>query len=328
MATKKKILFAVLNWGLGHATRSCELIHNYIKKGDEVILASDGVAKDFLRLEFPNLKIHELPSYNAKYGNKGGLFAMMKNGFKTQLAVKKEKAWLNSFLDSNSIDLIVSDNRYGIYNDSIKSVIITHQLNIKSPFATRIVNAQNHAWLDNFDEIWVPDTKSELSGDLSKLIPEKIRRKVKEIGWLSRFKVFDLTKSEEIILAIVSGPEPQKSILSNKLEELLMTLDYKAVLYTGKPGGVEHVSKDNLTIKSHAISNEFAKDLARAKVVISRSGYSSIMDYKVFNKNVILIPTPGQDEQLYLGEYLNENPNFKLIQQEELNFESLKSLIN
>ena len=213
LVNKKNILFAVLNWGLGHATRSWELINNLVNEGHEVILASDGVAKEFLTEEFPSLLVCEIPSYNAQYSDKGSVFPMLKNGLKTQLAVKKEQRWLQQFLKQQEIDLIISDNRYGIYCSGIKSIIITHQLNIKVPFFEHLVNVQNHLWLSRFNEIWVPDNNGELSGDLSRPIPEKIARKVKEIGWLSRFK--NTGKStENIILAIVSGPEPQKTILA------------------------------------------------------------------------------------------------------------------
>ena len=164
MLEKKKILFAVLNWGLGHATRSWELIRKFSEEGNEVILASDGVAKIFLEKEFPNLKSYNLPSYNIRYGKNNTVFTMLKNGLKTQLAVREEKKWLTEFLKENRIDQIISDNRYGFYDEYVNSVIITHQINIKAPFGLKFINAQNHRLLNNFNEIWVPDMNSELSG--------------------------------------------------------------------------------------------------------------------------------------------------------------------
>ena len=327
LAQKKKILFAVLNWGLGHATRSWKLINDYVQNGDEVILASDGVAKDFLSREFPELRMFELPSYNAEYGVGNGLFAMMKNGVKTQLAVRKEKKWLDQFLIGNEIDLIISDNRYGIYSDSIKSVIITHQLNIKAPFGSSIVNTQNHNWLNRFNEVWVPDRNHELSGELSHPVPESLIGKVKEIGWLSRFEVFESKETKDKIVAIVSGPEPQKTILKNQLKELLLELNEDAVLYTGDPKFKDTVQEGSLTIKSHAETKEFFNDLISAKVVIGRSGYSSLMDYKLLNKKMILIPTPGQDEQLYLGNHLSINNEVTLVLQKDLNFATFKEAV-
>lgn len=323
MVNKKKILFAVLNWGLGHATRSWELIHDFIQKGHEVILASDGAAKDFLEIEFPNIVMHKIPPYQAEYGLKGGVLPMLKNGLKTQIAVKKEHLWLKHFLRNNPVELIISDNRYGFYASNVKSVIITHQLTIKVPFGSKLVNTQNHAWLSRFNEIWVPDNKGELSGDLSRPIPRKLEEKVKEIGWLSRFKTLQ-EDSEDILMAVVSGPEPQKTILTKKLKSILQKLDYESLLYTGTPGVQKTEKVGRLTIKNHDSTTEFSKNIRRAKLVIGRSGYSSIMDYHVLKKNMVLIPTPGQYEQSYLAQHLNLSKKVTLINQEDLNFNSLK----
>lgn len=327
MIEKKKILFAVLNWGLGHATRSWEIIRELTEKGDEVVLASDGEANFFLQKEFPELEIHSIPSYNIKYGENNTILSMILNGVKIQSAVRNEKKWLKQFLKENKINQIISDNRYGIYDASIPSVIITHQINIKAPFASWFVNFQNRVWLTKFHEIWIPDINGELSGELSKPIPNSLLSKVKEIGWLSRFKQNKKSVQKKIILAIVSGPEPQKTILSAKLKSILAQLEEESILYMGCPGINQNQKIGNLTVKGHALTNEFAQDLANAKVVVGRSGYSSLMDYKILNKKMILIPTPGQDEQVYLGKYLKDNSKVTLISQKDLNLTNLKSAI-
>ena len=217
----------------------------------------------------------------------------------------------------NEFDLIVSDNRYGLFSDSVKSIIITHQLNIKVPFGSKAVNWQNHKWLNRFAEVWVPDTNAELSGELTHPIPYGINKPVKEIGLLSRFKNLNQTKGQEIdVLAIVSGPEPQKTVLVKKLQQIFEESHYKTVLYTGDVKLRKTIKRGNLTIKSHAETNEFYKDLLTAKVVIGRSGYSSLMDYSVMKKSFITIPTPGQDEQLYLAKMLSKKGIPVLLQSE------------
>jgi len=326
LKNKKKILFAVLNWGLGHVTRSWELINNLINEGNEVILASDGVAKEFLMKEFPQLKMFEVPSYNIQYGEKGNILPLIKNGLNTQIAVKKEQVWLKRFLKKQKVDLIISDNRYGMFCSEIKSIIITHQLNIKVPILENVVNAQNYFWLNRFHEIWVPDHENTLSGELSQPIPSKLMNKVKEIGWISRFKKSD-TASEELILAIVSGPEPQKTILIDKLVPILKNLDHKVILYTGNPNENKEEIHGLLTIKSHDSTPEFIKNIQKAKVIIGRPGYSSIMDYWVLQKKMILIPTPGQFEQLYLAKHLFVNHNVTYTQQSLLSFATLRRLL-
>lgn len=327
MEEKKKILFGVLNWGLGHATRSWELINSYVLAGHEVVLASDGVAAEFLSTEFPFLKIVSLPSYKIKYGKGAGVLQMLFNALRTKRAVAAEKKFLNDYLSKNEFDLIVSDNRYGLFSDSAKSIIITHQLNIKVPFGSNAVNWQNHKWLNRFDEVWVPDKNAELSGELTHPIPNGINIPVKEIGLLSRFKNLNQTKGQEIdVLAIVSGPEPQKTILVNKLQQIFEESHYKAVLYTGEVNLRKTIKKGNLTIKSHAETNEFYKDLSTAKVVIGRSGYSSLMDYSVMKKSFITIPTPGQYEQLYLAKMLSKK-GIPLLLQSELSKEKIEKAI-
>lgn len=327
MEEKKKILFGVLNWGLGHATRSWELINKYVLDGHEVVLASDGVAAEFLSTEFPLLKIVSLPGYNIKYGKGAGLLQMLFNALRTNRAVVAEKKFLDDYLSKNEFDLIVSDNRYGLFSDSVKSIIITHQLNIKVPFGSKAVNWQNHKWLNRFAEVWVPDTNAELSGELTHPIPYGINKPVKEIGLLSRFKNLNQTKGKEIdVLAIVSGPEPQKTVLVKKLQQIFEESHYKTVIYTGDVKLRKTIKRGNLTIKSHAETNEFYKDLLTAKVVIGRSGYSSLMDYSVMKKSFITIPTPGQDEQLYLAKMLSKK-GIPVLLQSELSKEKVDKAI-
>ena len=57
-------------------------------------------------------------------------------------------------------------------------------------------------------------------------------------------------------------------------------------------------------------SESFQKEILSSKLVISRAGYSSLMDYQTLNTNAIIIPTPGQTEQEYLAEHLKTHPLF------------------
>lgn len=313
----KKILFAVLNWGLGHATRSTVLIERLLTQNNEVTIASDGLALQYLQNRFPQLSFAKLPAYEVSYG-KSRVIALIKNGLSTQKAVLAEKKWLKNHLKENCYDYIISDNRYGIYSKGTPSYIITHQINIKVPFGKKIVNWQNHHWLNKFDEVWIPDVNNELSGELSYPIPAILKSKVREIGWLSRFKKLNETSvNTNLVVAIVSGPEPERTILQDKLTSILSKLAFDSILYEGKPGESSHRKVGNCTIKNHASDQEMEDDIQQANVIVSRSGYSSLMDYKVLNKSAILIPTPGQPEQEYLAEYLSKQ--FKVVAFVDLN---------
>ena len=89
----KNILVAPLNWGLGHATRCVPIIRALIIEGYNPILASDGVALEMLRKEFPDLQTLELPSYQIEYAKNGKNFKwkMIKNSPKMISAILEEK---------------------------------------------------------------------------------------------------------------------------------------------------------------------------------------------------------------------------------------------
>lgn len=323
----KKILFAVLNWGLGHATRSAELIER-LEQNNTITIASDGAAYKFLKQKFPKLQHVKIPGYDITYSKTPNPFNLFLSALKTQKAVKKEHQWLKRYLTQNATDLIISDNRYGVFSAKIESVIITHQLNIQVPFLSGLVNKQNYAWLNRFNEIWVPDEQHALSGALSFPVPKSLGNKVKEIGWLSRFNNFpspSLTGAH--ILAIVSGPEPQKTILFDLLVKKLKNSNESAVIYTGNIDTESTQKIGNLTIKNHTNDQALFEDICKAKLIISRPGYSSLMDYKKVDKPLLLIPTPGQTEQEYLGTFLNKAPKTTTIQQKELAYFNIDSLL-
>ena len=75
----------------------------------------------------------------------------------------------------------------------------------------------------------------------------------------------------------------------------------------GLPGNPNLIPSTN-TIKfyNHLPAEELNKEMNKAEYIISRSGYSTIMDIRNASEKSILIPTPGQTEQEYLAGYLQE----------------------
>ena len=63
-AHKGVILYGVLNWGLGHATRSVSIIKALQQEGYTVVIASDGQALSYLKGVFGELDYEKLPGYN------------------------------------------------------------------------------------------------------------------------------------------------------------------------------------------------------------------------------------------------------------------------
>jgi uncharacterized protein (TIGR00661 family) len=310
-SSKPKILIAPLNWGLGHASRCIPIIKSLLANESEVIIACGDSQKHMLQAEFPSLRFIDLPGYDLKYGQSKGL-TLLKIIFqipKILIRIKQENRWLKVFLAKETPDAVISDNRYGLFSSEIASIFITHQLRIKAPFGRKIENmlqARNYKYINKFSECWVPDFENEpsLAGDLSH--PEKLTSTcIRYIGCLSRFKKIDTKIIENSLLIILSGPEPQRTILEKILLNQLSSYQDKVNIVRGVPGKKEKPGVgSNITVYNHLPSVELNKIICESEFVICRSGYSSIMDIVKLEKRSIVIPTPGQTEQEYLADYL------------------------
>ncbi len=95
---QKPVLFAVLNWGIGHASRSVPLIRALQNKGIPVILASDGVAADLLRIEFPGQIIHELPTYTIRYSRQNMYWNVLRSLWIILSAIWAEQRWIRAII--------------------------------------------------------------------------------------------------------------------------------------------------------------------------------------------------------------------------------------
>ncbi|MEM6699336.1 MAG: glycosyltransferase, partial [Bacteroidota bacterium] len=300
---EKKILITPLNWGLGHATRCIPLIQNYLQRDYDVLLASDGRALELLKIEFPNLQALELPSYNISYPQKFFLLRMLLQSPRVAYAIIAEHLRIRSLVKQYQIDEILSDNRFGCFHPQCKSIFMTHQLNIIIPnrVLQAIIRWINKSWIRTFfKECWIPDKegKANLSGKLSHgtNMPN-----LHYIGILSRMKKVKAEKKYDWI-AVLSGPEPQRTYLEEKIIEQVKKSDknHKALIIGGKS---EQRKQYQITPNIQYISFLSTQDLNRvmcaSKVIICRSGYSTIMDLIKTQNRAILIPTPKQTEQEY-----------------------------
>jgi len=328
MALKKRIIVAPLNWGLGHATRCIPIIKALLSFGFEPLLASDGEALWLLKKEFPHLESIELPSYNITYSKKGNYFKfnLIKGLPKIVRTIKAEKKALEAIIETHKIEGVISDNRLGVYSKKVPSVFITHQLQVLSGNTTWLSTKLHQIFINRFDECWVPDHQGEfsLSGKLSQITLQKIP--VKYIGTLSRFHKTE-SKIKYDILIILSGPEPQRTILEEKLLKVFES--YKGRLLFVK-GIVEkeqkRIEKGNITIYNFMTSELLEKNLNESELVISRSGYTTIMDLAKLNKKAFFIPTPGQFEQIYLAKRLTELGIIPSCPQDDFSIEKLNDI--
>ena len=141
MARSKNILIAPLNWGLGHASRCIPIVRQHIEEGNRVILASDGESLLLLQKEFPNLETEELPSYGINYPKGRQLiWHLLKMSSRILQTIKSENKVLEGLVEKYDLDLIISDNRLGMYHKGVLSIYITHQTNIQAGKFSKVAN--------------------------------------------------------------------------------------------------------------------------------------------------------------------------------------------
>lgn len=313
LRSKYRILVAPLDWGLGHATRCIPVIRELMDLGCEVWLAGEGVQAALLKSEFPTLPFLPLQGYRVRYSksSKGFFFKIMSQLPKIVFSIKKEHKWLKKQVKTHDFDGILADNRFGLYHKKVPGIFITHQLTIKSPlgeWSERIIQSWNYRYINRFTECWVPDLAGEnnLAGELSH--PEKKPSiPVRYLGLLSRFKENEAVKKEGHLLFILSGPEPQRTILEDKIVNEISHYSGTATIIRGLPSSLSIIpSTEMIKFYNHLPAEELNEEMQKADWVISRCGYSTVMDIVKLGKKSILFPTPGQTEQEYLAKYLKE----------------------
>ena len=310
---KPNILIAPLDWGLGHATRCIPIIHSLIQKNCNVLIACEGPVKALLNQEFPELRFIDLRGYRIQYSKNSRAFSLqIGKQIPTILStIQYENERLKEIVKEHAIQGVISDNRYGFYHKSIPSVFITHQLRIKTPFgklADDLLQYLNYKYINRFSQCWIPDNEGHpcLAGELSH--PEKMPSiPSKYLGLLSRFKEKEHDQKTHPLI-LLSGPEPQRTIFERILIEQLSDYDGPVVFVRGLPGGDHTITlPSNIDVYNHLTAGELNQKMIEASVVVGRCGYSTVMDLTRLRKKSILIPTPGQSEQLYLAKHLMKN---------------------
>jgi uncharacterized protein (TIGR00661 family) len=303
----KIILISPIDWGMGHATRCIPIIKK-LKQSNTVIIGTTALNQEFFNLEFPNLQKIMLPSYNIVYSQWLPVwFKILLQFMKINSVIRQEKKIINQVINDHKIELIISDNRFGLVNRKINCIVITHQTSIVSPFFPFFINKINRYFLSRFNEVWIPDYQNKnhcLSGSLSS--SDNLKLKIKHIGPQSSLKdleVDEKSKTKFDALILLSGVEPQRSILEQRLIENLKNSSKKIALVRGSNNFFDQF-KSNLTVYNFAYGSILKDLIINSELVICRSGYSTLMDLHFLQKKkIILIPTPGQTEQEYLAKY-------------------------
>jgi predicted glycosyltransferase len=319
---KGKVIFlSPLDWGMGHASRCVPIIES-LYEHNTVILGISNLNAVFFDLHFPQLQKVHMPSYGIRYSKHlPAFFKLLLQAPRLVTVIKKEQALLERLIKEHAIDLVISDSRFGCYSKQVKSVFITHQLKVQAPYFSGIANAINRKWIGRFTEVWVPDFENaehRLSGrlsDASKTIPPVFF--IGPQSALQKHKALDTTKPIDTLI-LLSGVEPQRTVLEENLLNALGANSKRIVLVRGSEKKMEVLPK-GVEVYTLAYGKTLAELIANSERVICRSGYSTLMDLHGFGKkNLILIPTPGQSEQEYLAQHWAQNFNAIVYRQQEL----------
>ena len=309
-----KILIAPLNWGLGHATRCVPIIRQYLAAGDEVVLGGDGESILLLRQTFPDLRVIDLPSLELRYTDNAQQRGFYLRAIPALIRFTiADHYYLRQQLAIEHFDLVISDNRFGLYSRDTRCVYMTHQLYVQLPKRLRwlqpIARALHACIYKRYDEVWVPDFASStdnLAGALAH--GGSFDHRVKYIGPLSRFIIPHpssiINYSTYATIAILSGLEPQRTIFEQELVNRFRTSNQSLLIVRGKIGGPAtstHIG--SVTLVPYLQDEELLYLMQAATTIIVRSGYSTIMDLAVLGLlgKAEFHPTPGQSEQEYLA---------------------------
>jgi uncharacterized protein (TIGR00661 family) len=318
-----RILITPLDWGLGHATRCIPVIRELLKRGCTVFIAGNGDSLALLKTEFPSLTYFHLPGYNPVYSSRGSMVWRMAFQVPKFISVIiKEHRLVESLIQTNKIDLVISDNRYGCWSEQVRSIFMTHQINIQMPagyrWLSKAIKYLNNMLLRKFSTVWIPDypgKDNNLSGELSAVDKMGYGRFV-HIGPLSRFNHVKEASGEYDVACVLSGPEPQRSIFEEKVVRQLEESGLRYVVVRGVLGKTR-------SALPHAVSflnSEALQDvILRSSLVVARSGYSTIMDLLALRKNAIVVPTPGQTEQEYLADRWSKRGVLQAMTQDDFN---------
>jgi len=325
-APTRIVFYAVLNMGLGHATRSLPLIREFLRRRWEVLVGSSGRSLIFLRQEVPAARFVELPDYGIEYSDRGvGLARLMTHVPELLRIIARERRIVEELLLEEEMDLVVSDHRYGCYCDTIPSFFISHQLQLIAPPLLRSVEFVGrgfHRWFHRrYKHVIVPDAANGreglISGRLSRVRAGEGRYHYP--GILSSISRRPGVEEDIDLLVSISGPEPQRSALEGIVRQQIADVPGRRVVALGLPEStqVENPQPD-LEIHHHLDRGRMEELFNRSRLIAARSGYSTLMELAEVGKKALFIPTPGQTEQLYLARRFQRMGWFHAVGQQEL----------
>jgi hypothetical protein len=296
---------------------------------NKVIIGSGEEHLTLFRNELPGLSYVSFPGFKPAYSRFLPQYISLLFKIPALLYhIIIEHLRLKRILSEYSVDIIISDNRFGLWNRKVTSVYITHMPLVPFPlwckFLEPIGLLLHRQIIRKYTLCFIPDLPGDLnlSGRLSHNV--KLPGNVRYIGILSRFAYAGKNINDNKIkfrhnTVILSGPEPQKEILKQKLIAILQDKEPNTVIFEGTPKNEGAISGyRNIVFYNHLPSIPMREIIESSELIITRSGYTTLMELASLNLTALIIPTPGQTEQEYLAEYLSAKGWFSTVSQNAL----------
>lgn len=331
MKKNKNILICPLDWGIGHASRCIPIIELLLSKKANVLVGANGRSASFLRHCFPGIQIVPVEGYNIQYPVRGSMaFEMLRQTPKILGAIRREHQQISKIIDTYNIHAVISDNRFGMWSPKAYSIYITHQVRIRVPgmmgITERLLYHYHKSYIRKYDECWIPDFP-ELPGLAGELSHAAAGENCFFIGPQSRFKPALSSNNGEgyDLMVIISGPEPQRSIFEKLVMGQLGRTNHKAIVVLGKPEAPKDSAyqRGDVRIYPHLDTEKMQKAMQASSLIVSRPGYSSIMDIAVLGLQAAFVPTPGQTEQEYLAGLHHELEHYCSVPQKAFDLQKL-----
>lgn len=322
-----KVLISPLNWGLGHATRDIAIMRVLEQEGHDLSVAASGAAHDLLKKEFPNATFSTVTDYSSPYTRRG--FSISKFIAKMPAMVKqiqKEHQVIEQLAEDSAFDLIISDNRFGVYSHKVPSIFISHQLRSNVPKEVELLEKMTELFNEYYHKKYAhvivsdnPPGKLSLTGKLGKANRPVTQQKAYYAGILSSIERRDVPEDIDYLVSI-SGPQEQKQGFRKPILKQITDVPGKKIVLLGEPGNgmKEYLDADTLVI-GYTERNAMTDLMNRSKCIITRSGYTSVMEIAELEKKYCLfVPTPGQTEQEYLSKLYEEKGWFHSVKQKHI----------
>ena len=314
---------------MGHAARMIPLASKLRELNNNVIIASGEEHLSLFRNELPGLTYINFTGFKTRYSRFFPQYLSLLFKIPALLYhIIVEHHKLRRIIAEYAVDIIISDNRFGLWNRKVITVYVTHMPLIPLPKYLKFIEPLgvylHRQIIKKYSLCFIPDLPGNLnlSGRLSHGL--KLPDNVRYIGILSRFIDPEQPNDENPVkfhhnTVILSGPEPQREILKQKLVILLKDKEPITVMFEGKPGNRGEIARnENIIFYSHLPAYRMKGIITSSDSIITRAGYTTLMELVSLNCTALIIPTPGQTEQEYLAEYLSEKGWFYTFSQDEI----------